>query len=141
MPAGLGTARSPSCPCQDILSAQRLALPRGMVEFCTDENCFPSSSGCRGCCGGRGQDRCIRLPLERRAGVGLVENGVLRLLVPGEPPPGAPRCPQKIALAETPAFRRVTVEAEVRRAKRSLIIVYAWQGDFRGVRITGEERM
>jgi hypothetical protein len=58
-----------------------------------------------------------------------VENGILRLLVPGEPPPGVPRRPQKIALAETPAFRRVTVEAEVRRAKRSLVIVYAWQDD------------
>jgi hypothetical protein len=29
-------------------------------------------------------------------------------------------------LRKTPAFRRVTVEAEVRRAKRSLVIVYAW---------------
>jgi hypothetical protein len=64
-----------------------------------------------------------------RASDWSVENGVLRLLVPGEPPPGAPRRPQKIAIAETPAFRRVTVEAEVRRAKRSLIIVYAWQDD------------
>jgi hypothetical protein len=58
-----------------------------------------------------------------------VEDGVLKLLVPGEPPPGTPRRPQKIALADTPSFRRVTVEAEVRRNKKSLIIVYAWQND------------
>jgi hypothetical protein len=64
-----------------------------------------------------------------RASDWSVENGILRLLVPGEPPPGTPRRPQRIALAETPAFRRVTVEAEVRRAKRSLIIVYVWQDD------------
>jgi hypothetical protein len=64
-----------------------------------------------------------------RASDWSVEDGILRLLVPGEPPPGLPRRPQKIALAETPAFRRVTVEAEVRRAKRSLVIVYAWQDD------------
>jgi hypothetical protein len=64
-----------------------------------------------------------------RASDWSVEGGILRLVVPGEPPPGLPRRPQRIALAETPAFRRVTVEAEVRRAKRSLIIVYAWQDD------------
>ncbi len=64
-----------------------------------------------------------------RASDWSVENGILRLLVPGEPPPGVPRRPQKIALAETPAFRQVTVTAEVRRAKRSLVIVYAWQDD------------
>jgi hypothetical protein len=64
-----------------------------------------------------------------RASDWSVEAGILRLLVPGVPPPGVPRRPQKIALAETPAFRRVTVEAEVRRAKRSLVIVYAWQDD------------
>jgi hypothetical protein len=51
----------------------------------------------------------------------------LKLLVPGEPPPGVPRRPQKFALAETDPFRRVTVEAEVRRNQGSLIIVYAWQ--------------
>ena len=64
-----------------------------------------------------------------RAANWSVENGILRLLVPGEPPPGVPRRPQRIALAETSAFHRVTVEAEVRRAKKSLIIVYAWQDD------------
>jgi hypothetical protein len=64
-----------------------------------------------------------------RASDWSVEAGILRLLVPGVPSPGAPRRPQRIALAETPACRRVTVEAEVRRAKRSLVIVYAWQDD------------
>jgi hypothetical protein len=58
-----------------------------------------------------------------------VAGGVLKLLVAGEPPPGTPRRPQKIALAETQPFRRVTVEAEVLRAKKSLIVVYAWQDD------------
>ena len=55
--------------------------------------------------------------------------GELRLVVPGEPPPGVPRRPQKFALAQTEPFRRVTVDAEVRRNQRSLIVVYAWQDD------------
>jgi hypothetical protein len=55
--------------------------------------------------------------------------GELRLVVPGEPPPGVPRRPQKFALAQTEPFRRVTVEAEVRRNQASLIVVYAWQDD------------
>jgi hypothetical protein len=58
-----------------------------------------------------------------------VDNGVLKLLVSAEPPPGQPRRPQKFALADTRPFRRVTVEAEMRHAGRSLIIVYAWQDD------------
>jgi hypothetical protein len=53
----------------------------------------------------------------------------LKLLVSGEPPPGLPRRPQKFALAETEPFRRVTVEAEVRRNQGSLILVYAWQDE------------
>src|SRR4051812_44964263 len=56
-----------------------------------------------------------------------VENGVLKLLVSSEPPAGKPRRPTHFAVAETPAFRRVTVEAEIKRNGRSLIIVYAWQ--------------
>ena len=96
--------------------------------------------------------------------------------MPGEPPPGAPRRPQRIALAKTPAFRRVTVEAALptqewtpvklvfdgesgRRyvevnGKRNPSIEavdlslrygrvglgsFDEMGDFRGVRITGEE--
>jgi hypothetical protein len=58
-----------------------------------------------------------------------VEGAVLKLIHPGTPPPGLPRRPQKFALAETDPFQRVTVEAEVRRAKRSLVIIYAWQDD------------
>jgi hypothetical protein len=56
-----------------------------------------------------------------------METAVLKLLIPGEPPPGQPRRPQKFAIAETEPFRRVTVDAEVRRNQRSVIIVYAWQ--------------
>ena len=58
-----------------------------------------------------------------------VEDGILKLLVSAEPPPGMPRRPQKFALAETGPFRSVTVEAEVRRNGKSLIIVYAWQDE------------
>jgi len=58
-----------------------------------------------------------------------VEGGVLRLLVPGQPPPGLPRRPQKYALAETAPFRKVTLEAEVRRNGRSLVLIYAWQDE------------
>jgi hypothetical protein len=56
-----------------------------------------------------------------------VENGILRLITPSEPPPGQPRRPTHFVLAETPSFRKVTVEAEVKRNQRSLIFVYAWQ--------------
>lgn len=56
-----------------------------------------------------------------------VEDGVLKLVVSSEPLPGQPRRPTHFALAETPAFRRVTVEAEIQKNGRSLIIVYAWQ--------------
>ena len=56
-----------------------------------------------------------------------VEDGVLKLLVSSEPPAGQPRRPTHFALAETPMFRRVTVEAEIKRNGKSLIIVYAWQ--------------
>jgi hypothetical protein len=56
-----------------------------------------------------------------------IENGILRLITPSEPPPGQPRRPTHFVLAETPSFRKVTVEAEVKRNQRSLIFVYAWQ--------------
>lgn len=52
---------------------------------------------------------------------------ILRLVEKGEPEPGKPRRPTKFAIAETPMFDHVTVECEMRRAGRSLIIVYAWQ--------------
>ncbi|MGH9721792.1 MAG: hypothetical protein ACRD8O_16410 [Bryobacteraceae bacterium] len=58
-----------------------------------------------------------------------VEDGVLKLLTSAGPLPGVPRRPRQFALAETPPFRKVTVEAEIRRGKRSLILVYAWQDE------------
>jgi len=58
-----------------------------------------------------------------------VENGVLRLKVSGEPPAGQPRRPTKFALLDSKPYRKVTVEAEMKRNARSLIIVYAWQDD------------
>lgn len=56
-----------------------------------------------------------------------VEDGVLRLIRKGEP--GVPRRPTKYAIAEAGPFRRVTVEVEMLREGRSLIIVYAYQDD------------
>ena len=56
-----------------------------------------------------------------------IDGGVLRLVTPSEPLPGQPRRPTHFVLADTPSFRRVTVEAEVKRNQRSLIFVYAWQ--------------
>ncbi|MDQ1473781.1 MAG: hypothetical protein QOJ99_5261 [Bryobacterales bacterium] len=56
-----------------------------------------------------------------------VENGVLRLLVKAEPPAGQPRRPTKIALLDSKPYQKVTVEAEVKRNGRSVIIVYGWQ--------------
>ncbi len=59
----------------------------------------------------------------------VVENGMLRLRVSAEPPAGQPRRPTKFALLESKPFNKVTVEGEIRRNGRSLIIVYAWQDD------------
>ncbi len=56
-----------------------------------------------------------------------VENGVLRLKVAAEPPAGQPRRPTKFALLNSKPYTKVTVEAEMKRNGRSLIIVYAWQ--------------
>jgi hypothetical protein len=50
---------------------------------------------------------------------------VLKLLRSGEP--GVPRRPTKFAIAETPSYAKVTVEVEMKREGRSLIIVHAWQ--------------
>lgn len=58
-----------------------------------------------------------------------VENGVLRLKVSAEPVPGQPRRPTKIALLESKPYTKVTVEAEIRRNARSLIIAYAYQDE------------
>jgi hypothetical protein len=56
------------------------------------------------------------------------ENGtpVLRLLTGREPLPG-PRRPFQFALADTPDYRQVTVEADIRPTKRSCIIVFAYR--------------
>jgi hypothetical protein len=56
-----------------------------------------------------------------------VENNILRLLVKAEPPAGQPRRPTKIALLNSKPYRKVTVEADVKRNGRSVIIVYGWQ--------------
>ncbi len=58
------------------------------------------------------------------------ENGsdMLQLLVGREPMPG-PRRPQQFALLDMPLARHVTIEADVRPTKRSLIVVYAYRDD------------
>ncbi|MGD1073501.1 MAG: hypothetical protein ABSB15_25600 [Bryobacteraceae bacterium] len=58
-----------------------------------------------------------------------VENGVLRLRVSAEPPAGQPRRPTKIALLDSKPYTKVTVDGEVKRNGRSLILVYAWQDE------------
>src|SRR5579863_6646288 len=50
---------------------------------------------------------------------------ILHLAVGREPLPGARR-PHQFAIAETPDFERVTVEADVQPTKRSLMIVFAY---------------
>lgn len=50
---------------------------------------------------------------------------VLRLQKSGEPT--TPRRPTKFAVAETPFFKKVAVEVEMKRGGKSLIIVYGWQ--------------
>ncbi len=54
---------------------------------------------------------------------------MLKLLVSGEPPAGQPRRPTKYAIADTGPFRKVTIDAEIRRNARSLILVYAYQDE------------
>lgn len=51
---------------------------------------------------------------------------VLRLLVGHDPLPG-PRRPFQFALADAPVFERVTVNADVRPRRRSLMIVFAYR--------------
>jgi hypothetical protein len=59
----------------------------------------------------------------------VVGNNLLQLKVSAEPPAGQPRRPMKYALLESKPFSKVTVEAEIKRNGRSLIIVYAWQDE------------
>jgi hypothetical protein len=65
----------------------------------------------------------------RQASDWMVENGVLRLRVSAEPPPGQPRRPTKFALLDAKPYTKVAMEGEVKRNARSLILVYAWQDD------------
>jgi hypothetical protein len=51
---------------------------------------------------------------------------VLRLMAPRGPLPG-PRRPIQFALAETPEFRRVTVDLDARPLGHSLIVVFAYR--------------
>jgi hypothetical protein len=51
---------------------------------------------------------------------------VLHLVTGREPPPG-PRRPMQFAVAETPAFHSVAVEAQVKPLRRSLMIVFAYR--------------
>lgn len=51
---------------------------------------------------------------------------VLRLIAPRGPLPG-PRRPIQFALAQTPEFRRVTVELDARPLGHSLIVVFAYR--------------
>ena len=59
----------------------------------------------------------------------VVGNNLLQLKVSAEPQAGKPRRPMKYALLESKPFSKVTVEAEIKRNGRSLIIVYAWQDE------------
>jgi hypothetical protein len=55
---------------------------------------------------------------------------VLRLAqTKGPLPPPAPRRPRQFAIAQTPDWQRVTVEAELKPLGRSLIIVFAYKDD------------
>jgi len=63
------------------------------------------------------------------AGDWVVADNLLQLKVSAEPPAGQPRRPTKFALLESKPYAKVTVDAEVRRNGRSVIVVYAWQDD------------
>jgi hypothetical protein len=52
---------------------------------------------------------------------------VLRMLSSRGPVPGVPRRPTQFALANAPDFQRVTLEADVKRLGKSLIIVFAYK--------------
>lgn len=53
-------------------------------------------------------------------------SAVLQLITGREPPPG-PRRPMQFAVAETPAFHEVTLDADVKPLQRSLMIVFAYR--------------
>lgn len=58
-----------------------------------------------------------------------VGNNLLQLKTSSEPVAGQPRRPTHFALLESKPYSKVTVEADMKRNGRSLIIVYAWQDD------------
>jgi hypothetical protein len=59
----------------------------------------------------------------------VVGDNLLQLKVSAEPAAGQPRRPTKFALLQSKPYDKVTVEADIRRNGRSLIIVYAWQDE------------
>lgn len=59
----------------------------------------------------------------------VVGTNLLQLRVSAEPAAGQPRRPTKFALLESKPYSKVTVEADIKRDGRSLIVVYAWQDD------------
>src|SRR5579862_3145222 len=59
----------------------------------------------------------------------VVGNNLLQLKLSAEPLAGQPRRPTKYALLESKPYSKVTVEGDIKRNGRSLIIVYAWQDD------------
>ena len=58
-----------------------------------------------------------------------VADNLLQLKVSSEPPAGQPRKPTHIALLDSKPYSKVTVEADVKRNGRSVIIVWGWQND------------
>jgi hypothetical protein len=56
-------------------------------------------------------------------------NDLLQLKVSAEPPAGQPRRPTKYAVLQSRPYGKVTVETDVKRDGRSVILIYAWQDD------------
>lgn len=52
--------------------------------------------------------------------------GILKMLIKGPADP-KPRRPMQNAIARTRSFKKVTMEVEVERDGKSLILIYAWQ--------------
>lgn len=58
-----------------------------------------------------------------------ISPGMLELVVKHEPKPGVPRRPWHFAVADTTDFTEVTLEVEVKRYGKSLMLVFAWQDE------------
>jgi hypothetical protein len=67
------------------------------------------------------------VPLASDWKVSHQDGGDILSLIHGREPAPGPRRPSQFAIAETPPFMRVTVEADVRPRARSLMIVFAYQ--------------